>query len=84
METLVCSFAKYANLEEAKIMPKYGAVEHWAKLEIDRSDPEALQRRMQLKYPTQDFAAARQRLDPKNILSNRIVEAVFPTGSQKA
>lgn len=65
-------------------MPKYGAVEHWAKLEVDRSDPEALKKRIQLKYPMQDFAAVRQRLDPKNILSNRIVDAVFPAGTQKA
>ncbi|KAK9794590.1 hypothetical protein WJX73_001185 [Symbiochloris irregularis] len=81
---ITASFAKYAQLEEAKIMPKYKAVEHWAKLEVDRSDGEALKKRIQLKYPTQDFTAVRQRLDPKNILTNHIVEAVFPVNSQTA
>ena len=60
------------------MLPKYAAVEHWAKLETGRVAPEALKQRMQLKYPTADFNAARARLDPKNIMGNSIVDTVFP------
>ena len=65
------------RLEEQLVLPKYKAVEHWAKLEIGKVDPELLSQRMQ-KYPIAEFNAARARLDPKNILSNSIVDRVFP------
>jgi hypothetical protein len=29
-----CSFRQYASLVEAELMPKFNAVEHWAKIEV--------------------------------------------------
>ena len=60
-------------------MSKYGAVEHWAKMEVDKVNPQALQQRMQRKYPIAEFNRYRRQLDPKNIMANDIVERVFPT-----
>lgn len=65
-------------------MGKYSAVEHWAKLEPSKVDPEALRRRIQLRYPADDFNAARARLDPKNILTNDMMNTIFPREDVKA
>jgi hypothetical protein len=65
-------------------MPKYRAVEHWAKIEVP-DDPEALQtvrRRLAERYPLAAFAAARCRLDPRNVLGSRMVDALLgPPGA---
>ena len=43
-----------------------------------RTPPEELQRKLAARYPVADFNAARKRLDPKNILSNPLMDAMFP------
>lgn len=64
------------------LVPKFGAVEHWAKIEVPAmSDAElaAARARLAKRYPVEKFAAARRRLDPKNILGNETVDALFPS-----
>lgn len=58
-------------------MPKYGAVPHWAKLEVDRQGASDVQKMLSLRFPVADFNAVRARLDPKDILSNRKMDAAF-------
>jgi L-galactono-1,4-lactone dehydrogenase len=43
-----------------------------------------VRRRMASRYPVDQFNAMRRRLDPKNIMSNRIVDALFPLDAQLA
>ena len=43
-----CSFNRYAQLVERELLPKYGAVPHWAKLEVDRMGPEVASVRQNL------------------------------------
>lgn len=75
------AFKKYARLVETKLMSKYGAVEHWAKIELpDKGDEESLRRlkaRISARYPIKEFVSARRRLDPKNILGNDLVDTLL-------
>ena len=62
-------------------MPKYKAVDHWAKIEVVDLTPEdksLVRKRLAERYPVTNFNAARRRLDPKNILSNHIIDDLFP------
>ena len=56
------------------------AVEHWAKIEVpqDPAQLAALQARLAARYPVAAFNAARQQLDPHNVLGSPMVEALFP------
>jgi L-galactono-1,4-lactone dehydrogenase len=75
------AFRKYAGLVETKLMHKYGAVEHWAKIELpSEDDAEGLKRmkaRLAGKYPIEEFELARRRLDPRNILGNDLVDTLL-------
>lgn len=59
---------------------KFGAVEHWAKVEAmhDEARTVKLRERLGARFPVAAFNAARREVDPKNILANNIVEALFP------
>ena len=59
---------------------EYGAVEHWAKVEAMHDDARTakLRERLAARFPVVEFNAARRALDPKNILANNIVDALFP------
>ena len=59
-------------------MPRYDATEHWAKIEVPHLDLDIARRRMQQRYPVEDFNALRRELDPKNILANDIIDKLFP------
>lgn len=74
------SFKRYRTLVSEALFDKYDAVEHWAKVEPpeDAAELEALRQRLGRRFPVAAFQAARRRLDPKNILSNDWVNALFP------
>jgi L-galactono-1,4-lactone dehydrogenase len=76
----LCSFNAYAGLVEDKLLQKYKGVPHWAKLEVDRMGKEGARKLLSDRYPVAKFNAARDQLDPKNILSNDMMDAVFPRG----
>ena len=76
----MCRFRDYAQKCEKLLLKKYGAIEHWAKMEVpDRNFAElrALRERVNARYPVARFNAARRELDPKNIMSNHITDAIF-------
>ena len=72
------AFAAYASVVEGRLGPAYGATEHWAKIEPGRLDLGAARMRLAARFPASRFAAARAALDPKNVMGNALVDAVFP------
>lgn len=66
-------------MAEAKLMPKYRAVWHWAKIELPEAplDVRNMRERIAERYPVERVQALRMELDPKGILGNRIVDTVF-------
>ena len=75
---------KYCSLMRG-IGEKYCATSHWAKLEIPQSIFQLADLRlfMQQRFPAKLFNATRLRLDPKSILSNRIVDMAFGKSDSK-
>lgn len=71
-------FFDYCQLLQDDLMPRYGATEHWAKIEAHQLDPGAAAARLAARFPVDQFNAARAQLDPKNILSNDVVDVLFP------
>lgn len=59
-------------------MPRYGATEHWAKIEAHRLDGKAAAARLSARFPVDRFNAARAELDPKNVMANDVVDVLFP------
>ena len=62
-------------------MPKYKAIDHWAKVEVVDLTPEdkaLVRKRIAQRYPVKAFNDARRRLDPKDVLSNHIIDDLFP------
>jgi len=55
------------------------SVSHWAKQEMPPTveDQLVLKELMRLKYPVELFKSARKKYDPKNILSNGLIDAVL-------
>ena len=67
---------------EQALTGKYGAVEHWAKIEVP-SDPRelaGLRARLAARYPLAAFSALRERVDPNNVLGNELVDTLLPRG----
>lgn len=79
-EAVTASFRQYASLVEREVMAKYGATEHWAKIEVpsDPAELPAVQARLAARYPLAAFNAARRRLDPHNILGSPMMDALLP------
>ena len=73
------AFRSYKIACEELVWPKYLAVEHWAKIEMpgDETELSNLRKRMHDKYPLEEFNLVRRLLDPKCILSNRLIEAIL-------
>lgn len=73
------AFVSYREAWQDKVQTRYGAVDHWAKVEVPLDDAkrDALRAKMQARFPVAQFNAARRQLDPKNILANRIVDGLF-------
>jgi L-galactono-1,4-lactone dehydrogenase len=71
-------FFEYCQLLQDELMPRYGATEHWAKIEAHRLDPEAARARLAARFPVDRFNAARAALDPKNIMANDVINVLFP------
>jgi len=60
---------------------QFGGSFHWGKIDLAFHEGhvrlEALRTQMQSRYDVRAFMKARSMLDPKGILSNRLVETVF-------
>ena len=78
-DAVTMRFMEYKNLVEQKMLQKYNAVEHWAKIELPRteSELEKMKKRLHNRYPIQDFEKARLHVDKNNILGNTLVDTLF-------
>lgn len=73
------AFAEYKGMCDAKLWNDFGAVEHWAKIEMPATDDERarLQGRTARKYPVDAFRAVCDLFDPHGILRNDLTDAIF-------
>lgn len=74
-------FAQYAGLVQDKLMPRYGATWHWAKIEPppEAARLSAMKAALAQRFPLERFNAARARLDPDNLLGNRLLDQLIGT-----
>ncbi len=80
------SFKRYTSLIQRKLMPKYGASWHWAKIEApeDPGDLAAMRAALAARFPLAEFNAWRARLDPDNILSNELLDTLLGVPDREA
>ncbi|CAI7877912.1 unnamed protein product, partial [Closterium sp. NIES-54] len=74
-------FLDYKFLTARRLWDKYGAHEHWAKIEIpsDPTNREWLVARIARDFPVAKLNEYRQNLDPKNVLANDMLDVLlFP------
>ncbi|KAK2651989.1 hypothetical protein Ddye_011845 [Dipteronia dyeriana] len=73
-------FFHYRHLTQSQLWDRYSAYEHWAKIEVPKGKEElaALQERLKKRFPVDSYNKARKELDPNRILSNNILEKLFP------
>ena len=76
-------FREYMKIMN-KLGDRYDAHAHWAKIELPYEDDTnyflnlmKMKRRLKEKYPVHAFNQARKVLDPKNILSNEMMDTLF-------
>ncbi|XP_020571110.1 L-galactono-1,4-lactone dehydrogenase 2, mitochondrial isoform X2 [Phalaenopsis equestris] len=74
-------FFLYRDLAQSRLWDKYSAYEHWAKIEVPKDKEELidLQTRLRKHFPVDAYNKARKELDPKGILSNRMLDKLFPS-----
>ena len=72
-------FVDYRKLVEDKLLKKYRAVEHWAKIEFPetKQQEQQIRQRLEARYPIQEFQKARARVDPGNIMGNDLIDTLF-------
>ncbi|KAL3675189.1 hypothetical protein R1sor_025137 [Riccia sorocarpa] len=82
-KTITDAFMEYRKSTHLHLWDKYQAREHWAKIEVpeDNSELVWVQRMLEKKYPVDYFNQARQRYDPHHVLSNDIIDRLFPQKS---
>ncbi|CAK9003673.1 4-lactone dehydrogenase, partial [Durusdinium trenchii] len=79
-QKIVDTFESYkAMLEDVNTAGAFDANTHWAKIEAPRSMAErkSLREALAAKYPLQEFRALRDKLDPKGILTNELLESIL-------
>ncbi|KAJ9544001.1 hypothetical protein OSB04_023708 [Centaurea solstitialis] len=79
-------FFHYRHLTQSRLWDQYSAYEHWAKIEVpkDKTELAALQARLRKRFPIDAFNKARKELDPNRILSNAMLEKMFPLDDNSA
>lgn len=77
---ITAAFRSYAEMCEQRLMPKFDAKWHWAKLEAgeDKERLAWVQAYLRKHYPVERFNAVRLTLDPENNLGNPWLNAVLP------
>ncbi|GAB4843915.1 hypothetical protein Ancab_013879 [Ancistrocladus abbreviatus] len=73
-------FFHYRFLTQTHLWDQYYAYEHWAKIEVpkDKEELSELQARLRKRFPVDAYNKARKELDPNGILSNNMLEKLFP------
>ena len=78
-DSIKIAFRAYSNLVQ-ELCDEYGAVPHWAKLEILGSDTaysERVRRQLLSRYDIELFEGVRALCDPHEILMNDITSAIL-------
>lgn len=72
-------FRQYAGLVQDKLMPRFGATWHWAKIEApdDPARLQAMRDALAARFPLPRFNAFRAQLDPHNILGNELLDTLL-------
>ncbi|MCO5554993.1 hypothetical protein L7F22_008532 [Adiantum nelumboides] len=83
-EAITNKFLEYRRAAQRDPWDVFGAYEHWAKLEVEADDKEWLQERLMKHFPIDKLNKARKELDPYGILSNDIIDQLFPLTAEKA
>jgi len=73
------SFEQYCDRTAGPVLAKVSAKTHWAKIEMPHTQDQAAQIRSKLAecFPVDEFNRARRECDPKRILSNDLIDALF-------
>lgn len=73
-------FFSYRQLTQSRLWDEFSAYEHWAKIEVpkDKEGLAELQARLRKRFPVDVYNKARKELDPNRILSNALLEKLFP------
>ena len=76
---ITAAFREYCEAKRG-LDREVGATEHWAKLEVpeDEAGRAAVRGRLAQRFPAEAYGRARAELDPKNVLGNAWLDAVFP------
>lgn len=72
-------FRQYAGMVQDQLMPQYGASWHWAKIEVpeDAQRLAAMRAALAEHFPLQRFNEYRAKLDPDNILGNKLLDTLL-------
>ena len=72
-------FWEYNALCRAKLWPKFGCHQHWAKIEIPESEEELerMRARLRERFPLEELYSAKRRLDPKGVLGNELIDTLL-------
>eukprot|EP01018_Ginkgo_biloba_P030113 Gb_36463 [translate_table: standard] len=85
-KTITEEFFKYRLAAQRRLWDNYSAYEHWAKIEIPDNEEELawLHERLRKRFPVDLYNKSRAELDPNEILSNDILDKLFPFPVNKA
>jgi len=80
-DDITSRFWEYNDACRSQLWPKFGAHQHWAKIELPDSEARAawVRRRLHERFPMDEFNAARAEFDPHGILVNDLLEKVLTT-----
>ena len=78
-EAITARFWEYNALCRAALWPRYGAHQHWAKIELPASaaELETMRGRLAERFPLEELREAKRRLDPKGVLGNVLIDTLF-------
>ena len=72
-------WGEYDAMCRRALWPKYGAHQHWAKIELpaDAVALDTVRARLAERFPLEELRAAKRWLDPKNVLGNTLVDTLL-------
>lgn len=83
---ITTEFFKYRLAAQRQLWNSFSAYEHWAKIEVPDNEEELawLHERLHKRFPMDLYNRARTELDPNQILSNDLLEKLFPLSLNKS
>jgi len=85
-KAITTEFFRYRLAAQRQLWNNYSAYEHWAKIEVPDNEEELawLHERLRKRFPVDLYNKARKELDPNQILSNDLLEKLFPLSLNKS